>query len=559
MSNDLERTIRANLTPRSKRLDRLERYVSGTQYEGLAPWMKESSTPTLDRAPCVVYPAARIAIDSHVSLVLGNERFPTITSRPQDDEADDADDDNETGLDEESSEALDYLVRQVLRQARLKTVSRKLLADAMTCGTAVSLVSVRNGKLCVEHTRSKWCEPKFATDGTLESLEIRYPYKQEYFDLADNKKRERVMMYRRVLTQTADTVYKPAVAVTDGSEPTWQVDTDLTVEHGLGFVPAVWYKFNGECGTPEDIDGEAIHAHLLDEMHALNVALSQRHKAAVYAGDPQIVETGVDDQVKPAPDGQTARIIHEPADKGYYESRVVGGPSTARRKGPGVVWRYPSPDSKVTMMTLPGDALTSIDEHAKDLRNKLAESLNILFFETQEMGRMPISGIALTRLMARQTNYCDTVRDDFEHGCLLPLVDMCLRLVATVTARGQSVALSGLQRAGALLAEFLTPAGWVSPDLSAEWPPYFTLTADDEKSVVDLVNVGLQTGVITKQRALAKLADVFGIVDLAHELEELQEDEVRKLQLPGPAGSRVGGAGADETGMREVQSRVDGD
>lgn len=566
---DLNAVIRAYHSPRYKRLDRLERYVAGTQYEGLPAWMSDSDVPLLERAPCVIYPIAKIAIDSHVSLVLGEERWPTITSRQAEDE--DADEDaeetsDETGLDGKDSAALDYLIRQLVRQGRIKAMSRKLLTEAMSCGTAVALVACRNGRLVVETAKAKWCLPTFTTDGQLTKIEIKYPYKQAFFNEETRKQDERVMLYRRVIDAEKDTVYKPAPATQDGREPTWYVDPTLSVEHKLGFVPAVWYKFMGVTAEAGEIDGEAIHAHLLDECHALNVSLSQRHKAALYTGDPQYIEIGVDAESAPIDGGQTARIIHEPAQGGgAYVSKIEapGGGRPARRKGPGVVWRYPKPDSRVDILSIPGTALDAIDKHIQDLKTKLSEALSVLFFEAQHMMKATYSGIAISRLMARQTNYCDSVRDDFEHGCLLPLVDMCLRLVATVVGRGEEVKLSGLARGMPVLSAFVNPSekqavgmpsvGWVSPDLSCDWPVYYPLTAADQRAVVDLANAALVTGLITKARALDKCKDIFDIDDIYAELEQLkEEDALRAMQLAGGAGLRPPGTRENSGGMSKL-------
>ena len=59
--------IAANRTERYVRLDRLERFVETSQYEGLPDWFEagENAKPLVERAPCIAYPIVDNAIASH--------------------------------------------------------------------------------------------------------------------------------------------------------------------------------------------------------------------------------------------------------------------------------------------------------------------------------------------------------------------------------------------------------------------------------------------------------------------------------------------------------------
>ena len=65
-------------------------------------------------------------------------------------------------------------------------------------------------------------------------------------------------------------------------EPIWVADPNKTVDHNLGFCPVHWYRFMGSWAPTHEIDGEAIHATILDEIVALDFAVSQRHRAVLY-------------------------------------------------------------------------------------------------------------------------------------------------------------------------------------------------------------------------------------------------------------------------------------
>jgi hypothetical protein len=66
-------------SPRQRELEKLQAYYESKQYVGKEPYLQlDSKTPRLERAPCVIYPLARAAIESNVAFALGGSRFPQI-------------------------------------------------------------------------------------------------------------------------------------------------------------------------------------------------------------------------------------------------------------------------------------------------------------------------------------------------------------------------------------------------------------------------------------------------------------------------------------------------
>ena len=78
------KAFNAALSPRYRRLDELERWVNGRQYDGQDSWWSDAK-PLWERAPCISYPIVGIAAQSNVDLVLGESRFPVFTSKPGED------------------------------------------------------------------------------------------------------------------------------------------------------------------------------------------------------------------------------------------------------------------------------------------------------------------------------------------------------------------------------------------------------------------------------------------------------------------------------------------
>lgn len=451
---DAVRVVRANMSPRATRMALLERFVEGTQYEGLPNFFAEDQkVPLLERAPCIVYPIVRSAIDSNVDLLLGDGRFPTLTSRPDEDSAFE----DEGELPEDESDVLDKFVAQLHKASRFRAVARQVFAAAQGEGSGCAVLGVRAGTPFIETVKARWCEPKFDLARNVILLVIQYPFIETV--KVNGAWKSKAKLYRRVITERQDITFVPADARADGNDDVdWVQDQSQTVDHGLGFCPVVWYAHMRGCVAVSDPDGRAIHEQLLDEIRAHDYVLSQRHRAALYAGDPQWTEAGVEKGFSPSP---LTRKGHPTTLHGGKPS--VDNPSTGsfrepervrkgRKKGPGDVWQYDSPDVKVTLHTLPGDALKAIDEHAHDLRQKIAESLCVVFMDPENVKfAATVSGKALETLKQRQLDRCDQYRSDFGDMFIVPATSMLLRIVSRL---GEGVRVPGVSKALPILQKF---------------------------------------------------------------------------------------------------------
>lgn len=449
--------ILANMSPRAKHMARLEAFVEGTQYSGMPSWFS-SEAPLFERAPCIVYKIAAEAIESNCDLVLGEGRFPTLTSHPDEN---DAKFDDEFGLDEESSSTLDRFMAGIAKQVRFRSACRQIFKSAQGTGSGVALLGIRNRRLFVDTTKARWCTPELDANGAVRAIEIAYPYEEAYREPSGNWC-VRAKLYRRVITATMDITFLPADAHADGRQPDWIADPTQTFEHNLGFCPVVWYPFMRGCGTANDFDGTAIHETELDEIYALDMALSQRHRAALYSGDPQWTEIGVEEGYNPT---QKARGISVPATMNGGKpgpdnpitARYTDSPRTraTRKKGPGEVWQYDSPDVKVQLHTLPEGALKPIDEHARDLRLKLMEAMAVVLADSEHFKKgPPISGRAMEFLKGRQLDRCDQYRPDVADHLILPTMDMLLRVSKLANDRKIPLLLPGLQKVAPILGRF---------------------------------------------------------------------------------------------------------
>ncbi len=553
--------VRVHTTERFRRLDTLERFVTTEQYKG-RPSFWNDNVPLFKRGPCIVYPIVGTAIESHVSLVLN--KCPVITSAPDED---DTEEDDEFGLSEDDSKQLDTSIRKIGKIVRLHTVAKALLRAGMGQSTAVAIPAVRNGRLVIDTTLAKWCTPTFDKQDprVVTKLEIRYPYIRTETD-EKGKPKKTAMLFRREIDQQSDTTYEPVEAPARKEvEPTWK--PAQVVQHGLGFCPVVWYRYMPEQSTVAEFDGKAIHARLLDEVEGMDFAISQRHRAVLYQGDPITIEIGVEKGHNPTEEtGVTA--WHEgdaEANKEYRQPRPMDAAlmKGGRKRGPGTVWQYPANDGKtdVRHLTLPESAVGAMTANAADLENKIAEALHWMPIDPKTMmSGATLSGRALEWLHKKQVNYCDDVRADFADNCLLPLADMLLRIALAYAQRSEEwFYLPGKEALVKLLTKFNRQqkdrmggvrSTWIPPHLSVKFAPYFTPSDADKKVVSDMTRADLQAGVIKLETAVKQVAPFYDIeapAQYAEDMEKAAEEKAESLkqaqmQLAAAAGKAPPGA-----------------
>ena len=447
-----KRALQANLSSRAQYLTELERWVSGTQYDNRKSWWDDSE-PLWERAPCIVYPVVQIAIQSNTDLVLGEGRFPTFSSKPGESEADE-----DNGLSPEDSQVLDRFISEHHRICKFRAHARFAFMAAQGCGSVLTVHGVRGGKPHADVIPAKWANPELDSFGAVVSVEIRYPYIEEYRKDSGGWAC-RTKIYRRVIDATKDITFLPANASEGGAEPQWAEDKRLTVEHGLGFAPAIWYPFMRGCVPINQIDGQAVHAGILDEIQAHDIAISQRHRGALMS-EPQVVEIGVMPGHNPTQEGRTAVVpVHKQGGKldaagnaelSHYVAETV--PTGARKKGPGYPWQFPDPKTTVQFLTYPGDALKSQADNASDLANKLQEALGVVFLDPNNIKfAATTSGKALEAIKQKQIDRCDVYRDDLRDNFLLPSVDMQLRIAQKL---GKGVKVPGTDKVLSVLGKF---------------------------------------------------------------------------------------------------------
>lgn len=539
--------VRANLSPRYMRIDRLEQFVETTQYEGKADWFSEGedAPPLRERKPCIQYPIVANAIESNTDLCLGEGRFPSVTL--SDDDSLESDNESEGSEDDDSEEECpralaDKWLARLTKTARMKPAIRLGFSQAQGCRSVAAILGWRYGKPFTEIEKAKWCTPTFGPDKrTVTKLEIQYPFTKEERD-ERGRWVVRAYLYRRVINEQSDITYHPIVADKNGlgvPDSAWRVDKSQSFEHGFGFCPVVWYPFMIGATTCERIDGRAIHERCLDEIVCHDIALSQRHRAASYVGDPQLVGYGLEElpggvgrtlaafreanlsQAFNTADGNTVDTFVGEVDGKYATLRGGVSQGQSLKKGASQFWKIDSEKAKVEMLTLPADALDAIDKDARDLRNKIAESLAVVFTDPESVRfATALSGKAQQMLRQRQFDRCSQYREDLADNFIIPVYQMHIRIAQNLATR---IAATG-QRMHRLLQGVGVFSQFDEIGLELQWGDFIDPDAEEDLNVARFVNEVDKALPLPDDVKVRKLARSLGIDNPGDLIARLKEE-----------------------------------
>jgi hypothetical protein len=540
---EVNKLLDAAKTPRVRELETYQAYFEGTAYAG-RPHFFNDDVPLQERAPNVIYRLPSIAAESNVAFAMGEGRFPTVLalSSENDDVFDKA-----LGLNKDDSAILDSFSTKLIDLARLEQVFRNAYRMAQASRSVAIVLGFRGGLPFADLVWSKMCSPTFGDPidpYRCTKLEIRYRYTQQWRDrlITNGEWWTRVFEYLRVIDVSADTVYQP-VAIwddTDAGAVEGASPIQATTAHGFGFCPVHWYARNRESIVGGSPDGKAIHDGLCPMVEQLDLSISQKHRAAIYAGDPVTCITGVSAEEDIGDSGTLPRPNPMPGDltkegkqwgKAFYGSQGQGG--SALRRGVGSVWRIESPDGKVFMLALDADALKALDDDGKDLARMLCDDMGVVIVDLSVFaGSGEISGRTLAFIFSKQINKVSQDREDVGRCCILPVLNMFYRMLL---ARSDGVYLPGLPKVLPILGRFYKSVGgldrvWFCPQQKLKWGAYFEPSDTDEQTQVGTAINAFNGKIITLKTAVEHVKGVFQIGSTDQYVDELAKEAAQRQQ-----------------------------
>lgn len=534
-------------TERYRRLARLERYFAGTQYDDRPDWYStKDDVPARERRPCVIYPLPRAAVNQAVRFAIGEGKFPRLTVDEVD--ADDAFA-PEFALSDEQAKELTEALENIARRSNLRSECRTMMRRGLSTGTAVVALSVREGRFEFEHPSAKDCIPTFVNgdpDGKVESLIWSYQYDEiERGD--DGHPVCKRYAFRRDYDAVSVTEYAPA-PIEVGKKIEWTVTESKP--HGLGFCPIVWCRnLPDECGSA--IDGAAIFDGLLDEIDALNFALSKRHQGIEVLGTPQPYEIGVQDGDGPGMAGRTAAPQPKDSRAPTYSSGAQRAARTraARKTGPDQLWSYQGIDVELGLVETTGKAFEVASAHVNDIRARLLEAMDVILLDpTTVAGKGDMSAKALALMYAPMLALVDELREWWWEHALRPLLDMMLQAVSVL---GPSVLVKGAAKLAATLKKRTVVIDgaehWEPPTIEPLWGEYFAPSAEEITQAVTAATAAKTGGLIAAETASRFVANFFGVTEIEPELEAVEEEQAAATEEALKTAQATGGQPMGDT------------
>lgn len=540
---EIQKLVERVKTPRQKELEGYQSFSDGTAYAGRPSFFTDDK-PMQERKPCIEYPIVRMAIDSNAAFAMGEGRFPTILSLSS--ESDDAFD-KDLGLSKTDSATFDSFNAKLIDLGWFQKAFREAYKMAQAAKSVALVCGFRSGLPFVDLVWSKLCTPTFgdpADPTRVTRLEIRYRYTDPWRDpiVTGGEYWLKVLEYLRVIDAKSDRTYRPKEIwdVTDpGISETERPQSEI--KHGFGLCPVHWYARAKATSIGAGVDGRAVHEGICGLVEQSDLALSQRHRAAAYAGDPQTVLTGVSEDEHVGNVGRSARHILLPGDldakgnPGPWAKAFAGsaGQGTKLRRGAGEVWRIQAPEGKAAMLCLAGDALKALDDDARDVIQRTCDALGMTVVDSDMFGGAgDLSGRTLAFIFSKQINHVSEDREDLKRCLILPTLDLFYRMLLS---EPKGVYLPGIDKVLPILKRMLKRASdgtevWFSPMLRLKWGDYFEPSDLDEQTRVGTALAAYNDGdgIITLATAVEHVRSVFQIGSTDQYVKTLLEERAKK-------------------------------
>ena len=480
-------------TNRFRQLDRFDAHFSMRQYQhcvydwnGLSADQMETVSPAVEvpagftqpalallarqKRPTAPFHLVRAIVDRFTGLLFSETRKPTVEV--------------------EGDPDTDDFLHACMDQMRFWARWREARALGGSAGSVLVTVHLKRGQFVMQSHPAKHVQMLWKDRRSLEpkGALIMYSYPKEEFerDPRTGEMRPRIVnyLYRRIITETDDTVYKET-KVEPNAKLTW--DVEASARHGLGRFPGAWIQ---NLPDSESEDGVPDCAGIWQTCDTIDRLTAQANKAILCNMDP------------------TLKLKVDPKE-------VAMGYGTAVQTGSDTVLRVGNGDASYIEITGAGV------EQGRKLKGELVQDAltvaRCVMVEPEKLAGAAQSAKAIEYIYAPMLEKADDLRSQYgDCGVIviLKVVEDLARLHhdQEVTLPGGETGVEKIDlppRPNGGGERKLGPGGWIRLD----WGPYFAPTEQDNQIAVNTIVAAVAGDVLDAETGARRAAQIFGVKD----------------------------------------------
>lgn len=498
---------RLDYAPRTYLIDCYKKIYAGTFYDVLVndfhTEVDETTSyiPISQRIPCVQSNLARVVVDQSVSLVFGQRHFPRVQIN--------------------EDEKTHKFVMSLIETCKLN----KIMQDAMIIGSTGSVVIyliLVDGKPHFIPKSTEALIPIYDPRDPrrlikiIERAKVPTNILNNQYGYSLPKEHASYWIYKE-LNETHDITYLPIPAdsgeideskikdfrvytfngpdgiyselrqIDDIPNPSYTnqkkivptIDRKRTVEHGLGFCPAVWIK--NLPTMDNEIDGACTFSPAIESIITLDYTLSQSYRSLKYSSEPVL-------------------MIKDPA--GLAPKKM---PKSANK----VLMLGKDADAK--WLEINGNAATASVDYAKYLREVVIEAVQGNRVSPEKIHSAQ-SGKAMELMNQPLIWLAERLRMSYGEFGLVKIIELCVK------ANQQSP----IQLRDGMYPVGFTDSAWT---VLLDWPDWYDATGTDLMQEANALAVLRNEGIISLETAIRSQAENYNISNVQDELAQAQSEQ----------------------------------
>lgn len=450
--------------------------------------------PMSQRRPSVFMPVARFIVSRLTSMMMGVDSEPRLTV--------------------EGDENAEHYVRTLAEESGLfvRFIEARDLGGA--CGSVAVSYGFVDGRPRIEVHNAKHCWVTSWDDRAelrVGSMIKAYSYTEVTLEEGSSRPKEDVFWYARYIDGERDMVWE-RVPEHFAADPDWAriLPPDRETPMVGGMCPVIWIQNRPQTASAEHPraphDGPSDYEGMCDALEELHRLRSSASKGTKANTEPTLV-------IRAEQRHNTAPV----------------------RKGSGVsIFAEGGAD----YLSLPGDAMAAARDMMREIRSDVLDSAGVVAPSFEDVAASAKSAAALRIIYAPMTSVCELLRASYGQAMERVLKGLLRQAKAlprdAVQLPKQHVrepADDGNEEAEPT-SLFVVPVPGNSEEVRVVWPPFFSPTWTDKQIAVETAKSAAGgRSVISHRTAVQSVSQLFGVEDPDQEMESIEEDSERGIDM----------------------------